>query len=47
MEGIEIRGKDVIVHEEMTEEERNAELERLKRKRSFNRMGRRVDTTSQ
>lgn len=31
MEGIEIRGKDVIVHEEMTEEERNAELERLKK----------------
>ena len=31
MEGVKIRGKDAIVHEEMTEEERNAELERLKK----------------
>lgn len=30
MEGVKIRGKDAIVHEEMTEE-RNAELERLKK----------------
>lgn len=31
MDGTELKSKDVILHEEMSVDERNAELERLKK----------------